>query len=69
MGGDGAQIGVVPFLVAVAVGAGVRGGRVARAQDRQGHDGGDEGEDDDRGGHGSNFASGNMLPTVAELTP
>jgi hypothetical protein len=44
---DGAQLGQLPFLVAVVGGAGELG-RLPRSHDRQGNDGGDEEEDDDR---------------------
>jgi len=67
VGGDGAEVGEVPFLVTVPVGPGELC-RLARAHDRQRDEGGYEEEDDDRCGHGSNSLRGNFLPPVAELT-
>jgi hypothetical protein len=65
---DGVQLGELPFLVPVPVGAGGELGRVAGTHDRQRDEPGHEEEDDDRCSHGSNSLLGNFLPPVAELT-
>jgi hypothetical protein len=57
----------LPFLITVPEGTGELGG-LARTHDRQRDEGGNDEDDDDRCGHGSNSPRGNMLPTVAERT-